>query len=128
MTPCAYTKKDNDVVIYHYKYSELKEFVRNGVENGTSGLLLVKREGNFFHYKGYGTYENPRKTTITIIMKHFEPMDGPMRTDDERLIPPKPLFSEENCRLIFIDLSNKDDEETMPPIIKKHFGTNKERS
>jgi hypothetical protein len=87
MTPIKYTVK-YDITHFHYNYSELREFVRLGKANGNVGLLLVKREGCFFTYKGFGTIQNPMHSMISVKLRHVAMFDGPMPSDDERLVPP----------------------------------------
>ena len=87
MTPIKYTVK-YDITHFHYNYSELREFVRLGKANGNVGLILIKREGTFLTYKGFGTIQNPMRSMISIKSRHLEMLDGPMPSDDERLVPP----------------------------------------
>lgn len=102
MTPTYFTIS-GEVTRFHYKFSELKNFVRNGKEYGNVGIILTKRVGKFFTYRGFGTIENPFTHTVTISMEHSDILDGEMPTDEQLLIPPKPLFSEVDRRIIFLD-------------------------
>lgn len=107
MTPIKFTVK-NGVTHFHYKASELIEFVRRGKQDGNVGVILTKRDGNMLTYRGFGTIENPFTYIIRMIMMHFPPFDGEMPTDEQRLIPPKPFFTKENTRFVILDLSNGD--------------------
>lgn len=90
MTPTHYTVK-GDTTHFHYKPSEIIAFVRAGKKDGNVGPILVRRIGNWVTWKGYGTIENPRTELHSITLQHYEPFNGPMPTDDERLNPPKPI-------------------------------------
>jgi len=105
MTPIKFTVK-NGVTHFHYKASELIDFVRRGKKNGNVGVILTKRDGNMLTYRGFGTIENPFTYIVSISIKHFPPFDGEMPTDEQRLIPPKPFFTAENTRFVILDLSN----------------------
>lgn len=100
MTPIKYTVKGG-ITYFHYNYSELREFVRLGKANGNVGLLLVKREGAFLTYKGFGTINNPVHSMISIKSRHLEMFDGPMPSDDERLVPP--AFPSTDYKMIFLN-------------------------
>jgi len=102
MTPTHFTVSDG-VTHFHYKFSELLRFYRRGKLHGDVGVILIKRIGKFFVYSGFGTIENPFTHTVTISMEHSDILDGEMPTDEQLLIPPKPLFSEEDRRIIFLD-------------------------
>lgn len=105
MTPIKFTIK-NGVTHFHYKASELIEFVRRGKKDGNVGVILTKRDGNLLTYRGFGTIENPFTYICSISMMHSPLFDGEMLTDEQRLIPPKPFFTAENTRFVIIDLSN----------------------
>ena len=109
MIPIKFTIK-NGVTQFHYKSSELIDFVRRGKKDGNVGMILTKRDGNMLTYRGFGTIENPFTSITTISMTHFPPFDGAMPTDEQRLIPPKPFFTTENTRLVVIDLSDESTE------------------
>jgi len=84
MRPIKFTVK-NGKTIFHYPFSFLREFVTLGQREGNTGMILVGRTGDMFTYKGFGTIENPRTTMFTFHMKHFELMDGPIKTDEDQL-------------------------------------------
>ena len=104
MTPYKFTVK-NGITHFHYKYKQLREFVKAGQEDGNVGWILTTREGLLVTYRGYGTIESPAHNIQSISLNHFEPFDGKMPTDEERLIPPKPMFTKENTKIVFLDLS-----------------------
>ena len=104
MTPINFTIKEG-VTHFHYKPSELFDFVRRGKKHGDVGLILTKRDGNVLTYRGYGTIENPSNRIKTISFEHCEPFDGKMPNDYERLVPPKPIL--ENRRFVFLDRTRK---------------------
>ncbi len=99
MIPIKFTVKD-DVTHFHYNYSELRDFVRLGKADGNVGLILIKREGDFLTYKGFGTIENPMRSMISIKSRHLSLIDDEMPTDEERLIPPKPVFTD--YKMVFL--------------------------
>jgi hypothetical protein len=103
MTPIKFTVK-NGVTHFHYKTSELIDFVRRGKKDGNVGVILTKREGNILTYRGFGTIENPFTHIVSISLNHFPPFDGEMLTDEQRLIPPKPFFTSESTRFVIIDM------------------------
>ena len=104
MIPISYSVKDN-IVRYHYKASDLFDFVRNGKEHGNVGFILTKREDNLLTYRGFGTIESPFTDIITITTVHFPSIDGVMPTDEERLVPPKSLFTNSDREMKFLDFS-----------------------
>jgi hypothetical protein len=99
MRPVKYTVKGN-ATHFHYNYSELREFVRLGKANGNVGLILVKREGYFLTYKGFGTIQNPMHSMISVKLRHIAMFDGEMPTDEERLA--SPVSSSTDYKMIFL--------------------------
>ena len=85
MTPCKYTVKDGETT-FHYTFSQLRTFVTEGQTNGGTEWTIVKRKDNLITLRGYGNF---RLTTFSC--KHLEWINGTMPTDDQRLIPPKPM-------------------------------------
>lgn len=106
MRPISFSIKDG-VTTFHYKPSELFNFVRQGRTSGDVGIILIRRNGNHLTYKGYGTIEKPFKYLATITLTHFEPFDGKMQTDDERIAEPKSNKSALiSHRVVVLDLSD----------------------
>jgi len=90
MTPIKYTVKDG-VTTFHYKFSDLRWFMGEGLKNGDVGMILTNREGTLLTFKGFGTFNSPMYKKHTFLIKHLEMFNGTMATDDQRLIPPKPI-------------------------------------
>ncbi len=105
MTPIKFTVKDK-ITTFHYKASELINFVRLGFKDGNVGMILVRRKEGILTYKGFGTIENPITHLLTMSKIHFPPFDGEMPTDEQRLIPSKPFFTAENTRFVMLSLSD----------------------
>jgi hypothetical protein len=103
MTPTNFTKKE-DTTHLHYKFSDLREFVKRGSKHGDCGVLIVRRNGMFSTYKGYGTIENPIKHLHSISMV-YNPMFGNYMSDEQLLEPPKPFFNSDNTRFVMLDFS-----------------------
>lgn len=104
MTPIKFTVKDN-TTHFHYKSSELVDFVRRGKKDGNVGLILTKREGNWLTYRGFGTIDSPFNYIATITIENYSLLDGKMLADEERLIAPKPLFADEDKSIVILDFS-----------------------
>jgi len=81
MRPNRYSIREG-VTHFHYTYQELHRFLEEGFMKGDVGMILVKREKDFFTYKGFGTIEAPSNGILTMTMKHLELFDGKMLTDD----------------------------------------------
>ena len=105
MTPIKFTIK-NGVTHFHYKPSELFDFVRRGKRDGNVGIILTKREGNILTYRGFGTIENPFTNMVSVSMVHNPFFDNELCSDEKRLIKPKPIFDSENIKFITIDLAD----------------------
>jgi len=84
LRPIYFTIK-NETTHFHYKFSELKNFVKQGKKTGDVGMLLVRRQGNMLTYKGFGTIENPFTYIMTLSIIHSPILDGKMVTDEQRL-------------------------------------------
>lgn len=104
MTPIKYAA-ENGVTTFYYDPNELAEFHRLGRQHGDVGMVLIQREGGMLTFEGYGVIENPCKTIQQFSIMHHPLFDGEMCTDEERLIPPKPFFTPENTKMIFLDFS-----------------------
>ena len=87
MKPYKYTVI-NGVEYFHYKFSELREFLTLGKKGGNVGMILVKRSNEFTTSKGFGTIEHPNTTMFTLNMKPLHILGKP-RTADE-IIGPDP--------------------------------------
>lgn len=87
MRPYKYTQQ-GEKVTFHYKFSELRNFLTLGKRDGNVGVLILGSIGNVIKYKGFGTIENPRNVLYTIRMTHYEPFDGPY--DPEKIVNPPP--------------------------------------
>lgn len=77
---------------FFYKYNELNAWLRMGKEHGSTGMILVRREGNMLIYRGFGTLDHPRKYIMTFLMNHCPSFSGDMPTDQSRVNPPEPIF------------------------------------
>jgi len=84
MKPISYTKK-GEVTTFHYKPSELINFVREGHKTGNVGMIVIRRDGGMITYKGFGTLENPRRHIMTISLMHHPSFDGYMISDEQRI-------------------------------------------
>lgn len=110
MRPIAFSRKNENRVLFHYTYKELREFVKRGREFGDCGAILVRYNGDINIFRGYGTIENPSTTLFTISMRHHRIFDGERRTPEELVAPPVtpgkefPLSSD---RMVFIDNEEK---------------------
>ncbi len=102
MTPIKFTIK-NGATHFHYKSSELFDFVRRGKKDGNVGVILTKRDGNVLTYRGFGTIENPFNYIATISIVHLPSFDGDMPTDEQRTIPQKPFFNAKNTSFVMLD-------------------------
>lgn len=107
MTPIGY-KKVNGITVFKYNLREFIEWYKLGKEEGNVGSILHSREGSMFRFLLFGTIENPRREPIWFTKIHYDLFDGPLPTDDEILVPPKPMFSKDNMRIMFVDLSKRD--------------------
>lgn len=106
MRPIDYTKKLDGKVVFHYKYADLKAFLKHGFAEGNNGWILMYRNDEFNTYRGFGTIENPCKHLITISMQHNPVYDGKLLTPEEIINPPKnDKPSMENYRWDILDFS-----------------------
>ncbi len=64
-----------DGEIYHYKFSDLKDFIKRGKEDGNVGCILISRIKRFNKYKGFGTIENPCNFIRTITIQNHPLFD-----------------------------------------------------
>ncbi len=98
MTPVRYSIKEG-ITHFHYNYKDLIKFARDGFCEGNNGMILMRREGNLLMYRGFGTYASPCKVIRTFSIVYFEPFQGKMPTDDERLIPEETIFTKGQFRI-----------------------------
>ena len=105
MTPISFTIK-NGTTRFHYKFSDLREWYSLGIKHGDTGMILWSRKENLVTYKCFGTIDAPMKHMLTLTFMHHPMFDGEMPSDEQRLIPPKPIFTAENTRMMIIDMSN----------------------
>lgn len=96
MTPCRYTIVVVDgveVEYFHYKFSDLREFVKYSYE-GNAGDLLIYRSPTTTNYRVSGTIEKPHpvKKMKDLFWFHFQRW-SPFSKDQtaEEICNPKPL-------------------------------------
>lgn len=104
MNPRSFTIK-NGITHFHYKYSELKEWIFLGNRDGNVGILLVSRNGNLLTYKCYGTLENPFTTRQTLSIQHHPVFDGVLPSDEQICNPPEPIFDKQSHSFYIFDTS-----------------------
>ena len=104
MNPYTYTKKNNKT-IFHYKFSELREFITHGKKHGNNGTILISRKHSMLTFKGFGTIENPIFNLHSITIVHCKEFDGKMRSDKDRINPHEKECDKTSFRSTFIDLS-----------------------
>lgn len=75
MKACKIDMKQG-VIRYHYKYSDLKQFLTFGKQNGSNGFILTRIKGDYLTYRGFGTIESPCRELRTIHVSHDYNMDG----------------------------------------------------
>ena len=105
MTPISYSVKDG-VTTFKYNLREFIEWYKLGKKEGNVGMILHSRKGAMDRYMCFGTIENPNTDYNWASIVPFEAFDGPRKTDDEILIPPKPFFTPESTRFIYLDMNN----------------------
>lgn len=107
MTPYKFKKK-RGTTSFHYKYKELKKFLKRGFEHGDNGWILVKREGNYSIFKGFGIISAPCKKIQTVSIQHNEVFDGKRKSDKEMIQTPKTDTLLTDVRFVFLDFKDKD--------------------
>lgn len=60
MIPIKWSVKNN-TTIFHYTFSDMRKFIKEGKETGNNGIILIKRKGNLFIFKGFGDKHYPNK-------------------------------------------------------------------
>lgn len=103
MKPIKYTKEGNKVK-FHYKYSQLKSFLKRGFKYGNNGMILTGREGAVEIYKGFGTIENPRTVLYKFAITHFTLFDGERPTPEEIVNPKKKKREKNEHRFAVLDV------------------------
>lgn len=91
MIPIDYIQT-GEVAKFRYNLGELKEWIRIGNQEGTTGPILISIDyspGGFSRYASYGTLENPGTRRVYLNFKTFSPF-GPPPTP-EQVVYPKPL-------------------------------------
>ena len=91
MTPYKYTIKNGETT-FHYTFSQLRAFITEGKTNGGTEWTVYKRNGNLVSFVGYGNFQRDYFHS-----KHLEFINGVMPTDDQRLLPPKPMVFKRDC-------------------------------
>ena len=102
MIPKTYTQK-GELTTFHYRYQDLRLFIKQGKEFGNVGFIIVKKDGDLITYKGFGTIENPSTSLTTMSLVHFPPFDGEFNPD--AIVHPK--LSTFSTRFIILDFSQK---------------------
>lgn len=89
MNPISYTG-NNDKCVFHYKYSDIKEFIIEHRKSGAAGQILIKKDGNLLYYRCSGTIDNPIMSDklYTFIYSWIEDLSG--KFDAEKIINPTP--------------------------------------
>jgi hypothetical protein len=103
MRPHSFTLKD-DTTHFHYRFSELRNFIANGKTHGDVGVILTARKGRLLTFRGFGTIERPSKSVITISFMHNPFFSGEMASDEDRCKPVRPLLNIDT-EIIVINLS-----------------------
>ena len=68
---------------------------------------MVKNDNGIKTYRMFGTIENPCTELRSIVIAHYERFDGVF--DPDLIISPKPIFSKDDMKLIFIDMGSISD-------------------
>lgn len=104
MKPIAYTLVQGGV-IFHYKFKELREFLKRGREHGDVGWLLLEKINGFVIYRGFGTIENPIKELFTISMQYNAALDEEFSIE-KIMHPDEPWWAnKDNLSLVILDFS-----------------------
>ena len=92
MKPFKYKRVDNKTV-FVYEPTEMREFLKEGHKFGVNGLILTERNGRSLTYRGFGNPEIPDKNFHKEMKDHVVVIDGPMQTDDERLMKSQKVYT-----------------------------------
>lgn len=107
MKPYKYTQRGS-VTKFHYKYSELKDFIKEGKEHGANGMILIERENDVVIHRGFGVIDNLWTYIMTLEQVWNEPLFGKFPTNDEIINPPitsQPLSS---YKILILDVTKND--------------------
>lgn len=108
MRPYKFSILPDGFIRYHYRFSELREFLTLGFAEGNVGWILIGRIGNLKIFKGFGTYENPVHSMQRIYVQHWDMFDGPMPSD-EKICAPVDLMTKnkmfESHGMVLLDFS-----------------------
>ena len=97
-----YTDKNN-VRTYHYKYSDLKDFLKRGFEHGDCGFILISKNllTDAILHRGFGTIEAPCTSIRKLTFFYNEKYDG--KIEDALTKEKSPV---ESYRLTFLNFNN----------------------
>ena len=82
MKPIKYTQ-EGDRITYHYTFKQLREFLTHGFKEGNNGMRLIGEDKHFYHYRGFGTIENPSKYIASLSMEHDPMFDGKRNSPED---------------------------------------------
>jgi hypothetical protein len=80
MKPVKYTK-NNETYVFHYSFSDLREFILRGKISGDVGWILTKVDGKMHTFRGFGTIEHPMNEIVTITIMYNPLFDGNFNPD-----------------------------------------------
>jgi len=87
MKPINYTGNKENFIL-HYKFSDLRQFLKRGYEYGDVGYLFIKKENLFSIYKGFGTIGSPSKVLKTFSCVYNPIFNGEKELDPEKIVHP----------------------------------------
>jgi hypothetical protein len=100
--PIKYTVK-NGVTYFHYRYSDLKEFILLSRMPNRNGSILIRRKGNQYTYKIFGFYPPIGISEYDELKLDFE-----TKTDDEIIEKEKPTTSIGSMKFYGMDFTAKE--------------------
>lgn len=104
MRPESFTEESGGFV-FTYNTEDLKKWITLGNKDGNVGSILLSYKDGFKRYASYGTIENPRKTRLTISIKHLAVFSGEFNVNS--VMNPKPLFSSASYGVLIPTVNNK---------------------
>jgi hypothetical protein len=104
MVPVSYTETGN-VIRFHYRLSDLRQFLLRGKQCGDVGMILLRKEGERLDYTGFGTIEHPFTWRAYISLIHNPELDG--QWDIHKIMEPPPSISGPYS-FVVIDANKKD--------------------